>query len=154
MDIASLPFNEVWLVDFEFETPAGDRPRPVCLCARELRTGRRLRHWRDEFGSRPPYRIDDGALFVAYYASAELGCHRALGWPMPARILDLFAEFRVATNGLPTVAHRSLLGALAHHGLSGMGVGVKEGMRNLVLRGGPWDAGRAPRDPRLLRGRR
>ena len=139
MDAASLPFDEVWLVDFEFETPAGDRPRPVCLCARELRTGRRLRVWRDEFGDRPPYRIDDGALFVAYFASAELGCHRSLGWPMPARILDLFAEFRVATNGLPTMADRSLLGALAHHGLNGMGVGTKEGMRNLVLRGGAWD---------------
>ena len=39
-------------------------------------------------------------LFVAYYASAELGCFLALGWPMPARILDLFAEFRATTNGL------------------------------------------------------
>jgi DNA polymerase I len=111
---------------------------PLCLCARELKTDRRLRLWRDEFGDLPPYRTDDDALFVAYYASAELGCHRALGWPMPARILDLFAEFRATTNGLPTMAGNSLLGALAHHGLCGMGAGAKEGMRNLVLRGGPW----------------
>ena len=33
---------------------------------------------------------------------AELGCFLALGWPMPARILDLFAEFRATTNGLRT----------------------------------------------------
>jgi DNA polymerase-1 len=125
-------------VDFEFEAPAGERPVPLCLCARELKTDRRLRLWRDEFGDLPPYRTDDDALFVAYYASAELGCHRALGWPMPARILDLFAEFRATTNGLPTMAGNSLLGALAHHGLCGMGAGAKEGMRNLVLRGGPW----------------
>lgn len=94
---------------------------------------------RDELGARPPYPIDDQSLFVAYYASAELGCHGALGWPMPARILDLFTEFRAATNGLDTVAGDSLLGALAHHGLSGMGADDKESMRSLILRGGPWD---------------
>ena len=58
--------------------------------------------------SRPPYPIDTSALFVAYYAFAELGCHLALGWPMPPRILDLHAEFRAATNGLPTIAGSSL----------------------------------------------
>ena len=41
-------FREVWLVDFEFQAPAGERPRPVCMVARELRTGRLLRLWRDE----------------------------------------------------------------------------------------------------------
>jgi DNA polymerase-1 len=136
---AGLPFEEVWLVDFEFVAPPGERPDPVCLCALELKSGRQLRLWRHEFGDRPPYRTDAGSLFVAYYASAELGCHRALGWPMPERILDLFTEFRAATNGLPTVAGNSLLGALAHYGLSGMGAVEKGDMRNLILRGGPWD---------------
>ena len=27
----------------------------------------------------------DIRVFVAYYASAELGCYRVLGWPMPER---------------------------------------------------------------------
>jgi DNA polymerase family A len=136
---AGLPFEEVWLVDFEFVAPPGERPDPVCVCALELKSGRRLRLWRHEFGDRPPYRTDARALFVAYFASAELGCHRALGWPMPGRILDLFTEFRAAANGLPTVAGNSLLGALAHYGLSGMGAVEKDDMRNLILRGGPWD---------------
>ena len=135
---ADLPFEEVWLVDFEFVTLPGERPDPVCLCALELNSGRELRLWCHELGDRPPYRIDDRVLFVGYYASAELGCHRALGWPMPARILDLFIEFRAATNGLPTVAGNSLLGALAHYRLSSMGAIEKEDMRNLILRGGPW----------------
>jgi DNA polymerase-1 len=106
-----LPFREVWAVDFEFIAEAGERPVAVCLVARELRTGRLLRLWQQEFGDRPPYPIDDSALFVAYYASAELGCHRALGWPAPARILDLFAEFRAnglsmpAGNGLARLSH-------------------------------------------------
>ena len=31
---------------------------------------------------------------MAYYASAEMGCHLALGWKLPVNILDLFPEFR------------------------------------------------------------
>jgi DNA polymerase I len=53
-------------------------------------------------------------------------------------VLDLFAEFRIHTNGLPTVSGASLLGALAHHGLDGIGAIEKGEMRDLVLRGEPW----------------
>ena len=104
-------FREVWAVDFEFMAPPGERPTPVCLVARELKSGKTIRLWRDQFGPVAPYSIDADCLFIAYYASAELGCHLALGWPMPARILDLFTEFRCQTNGLPTVAGRGLIGA-------------------------------------------
>jgi DNA polymerase I len=83
-------FREIWVVDFEFQSEPGERPVPVCLVAWELRTGRKLRLWREDFGTSPPYSIDAKSLFIAYYASAELGCHLSLGWPMPARILDLF----------------------------------------------------------------
>ena len=77
-------------VDFEFTAPPGERPEPICLVAKLLREGRTIRLRRDQFGPSPPYPIDGDTLFVAYYASAELGCHRALDSPMPARILDLF----------------------------------------------------------------
>src|SRR5689334_15121036 len=135
-----LPFREIWAADFEFQAPDGERPRPVCLVARELRSGRLVRLWRNELEcmARPPYATDPGSLFVAYYASAELGCHLALGWPMPARILDLYVEFRAATNGRPTVAGSGLLGALAAHGLDALGSEEKADMRALVTRGGPW----------------
>ena len=93
---AALPFNEIWAVDFEFNAEPGNRPNPVCMVARELRSGRRLRIWADELGPQPPFSIGKDSLIVAYYASAELGCFLVLGWPMPANILDLFAEFRVA----------------------------------------------------------
>ena len=131
-------FREVWAVDFEFVAPPGERPTPVCLVARELKSGRTIRLWRDQFGPFPPYSVGPDCLFVAYYASAELGCHLALGWPMPARILDLYAEFRCQTNGLATVAGRGLLGALAAYGLDTIGAVEKEEMRNLIMRGGPW----------------
>ena len=57
----------------------------------------------------------------AYYASAEIGCHLALSWPVPERILDLFTEFRNHTNGIPTTNGAGLLGALANYGLDSIG---------------------------------
>jgi DNA polymerase I len=131
-------FREVWAVDFEFTAHPGERPAPLCLVARELKTGRTIRLWRDQFGPVPPYAIDPESLFVAYCASAELGCHVARGWPLPARVLDLFTEFRCQTNGLPTLAGRGLIGALAAYGLDTIGAVEKEEMRGLIMRGGPW----------------
>src|SRR5215475_10909879 len=137
-------FREIVVADFEFAVTPGNRPDPVCLVAHELRSGRRFRIWQDQFGPVPPYATGQDVLFVAYYASAELGCYRVLGWAMPDRILDLFIEFRDSTNGLPTPAGASLLGALTYFGLDGMGAADKKEMRELVLRGGPWsDAERA-----------
>ena len=95
-----LPFNEIWAADFEFVANSGERPIPVCMVARELRTGRQLRLWADQFGPRPPFNIGADALFVAYFASAEFSCFRVLNWPMPARILDIYVEYRNSTNTL------------------------------------------------------
>jgi hypothetical protein len=131
-------FREIVLADFEFAVVPGNRPEPVCLVAHELRSGRAIRLWQDQFGPAPPYVTGPDVLFVAYYASAELGCYHVLGWPMPERILDLFTEFRARTNGLETPAGRGLLGALAYFGLDGIGASEKTEMRDLVLRGGPW----------------
>ena len=131
-------FREEWAVDFEFVAAPGERPVPVCLVARELKSERTIRLWRDQFGPVPPYPTDADSLFIAYYASAELGCHLALGWQMPARVLDLFTEFRNQTNGLPTVAGRGLIGALTAHGLDSIGAVEKTEMRDLIIRGGPW----------------
>ena len=52
---------------------------------------------------------------------------------MPKHVLDLFTEFRQLTNGRPTTAGPSLLGALAHFGLDHMGVDEKEEMRELAI---------------------
>src|SRR3954452_14051110 len=92
-------FEELWAVDFEFSSKPGERPIPVCAVALELRSGTLIRQWEGEFTDKPPYRTDGKALFIAYTASAELACHIALGWPMPAAVLDLYFEFRNALNG-------------------------------------------------------
>lgn len=133
----NLPFREVWALDFEYVAKSGARPVPVCMVARELTSGRLIRLWQDGL-TEPPFPISDDILFVAYYASAEVGCFLELGWPVPTRIVDLFAEFRRATNGLTLPAGRSLLGALSHHGLTGITREQKHDDRELVMRGGPW----------------
>jgi DNA polymerase I len=148
MMFEALPFKYIVVADTEFEfgghaTPedagrSGERPRPVCIVAKELRTGQTWRLWRGEFGPPPPFPIGPDALFVAFYASAELGFFKALGWPMPARILDLYVEFRARTNGLATPAGSRLVGALAYFGLDTIGAEDKDAMITLILRGGPW----------------
>jgi DNA polymerase I len=132
-------FREVWLCDFEFRAADGEQPEPLCMVAREWRTGRTLRVWADELEPMflPPFPVGADSLFVAYYASAELGCFHALGWPMPARVLDLFCEFRNLTNGSETISGNGLLGALAYFGLSAIDAAEKHDMRELALRPGP-----------------
>jgi hypothetical protein len=131
-------FAELWCIDFEFQVDSGERPTPLCLVARELRSGRLVRQWLEADSSQPPYGIGRNSLVVAYYASAEMGCHLALGWEMPACLLDLYAEFRCMTSGLPTVCGNGLLGALAYFGLDGIASSEKSEMRELAMRGGPY----------------
>src|SRR5262245_44195222 len=130
--------KEMVAVDFEFIATPGDRPVPVCMVAHELRTGETWRLWHDQLGPAPPYPTGPNTLLVCYYASAEQGCYRALGWPTPPCILDLFTEFRNLTNGRQTPAGAGLIGALTYFGLDGIGAIEKETMREVILRGGPW----------------
>jgi hypothetical protein len=129
-------FKEVWFVDFEFQTQPGERPLPVCLVGLEFYSGRKIRLWWDQFGDRPPYPVDAESLFVAYLASAELGCHEVLGWTMPARVLDLCVEFRLISNGVQLSTNKSLLGALTNFGHVGIGVEEKKAMQLMIAERG------------------
>jgi hypothetical protein len=132
-------FLEVWSVDFEFRQRPGERPEPLCLVAREMHSGRLLRLWRDELRRRreAPFRTDAKALFVAYLASAEMGCFLELNWQLPEYVLDLYAEFRLMTSGLKTPCGHGLLGALAYFGLpGGVDPSTKEKMRDMTQRPG------------------
>jgi hypothetical protein len=137
-------FRKVWLVDFEFSALDGERQRVICMVARELRSRRTLRLWGDELRAMraPPFTTDGSSLVVAYYASAEVGCFLQLGWPLPERVLDLFAEFRNATNGLvlPAIGGKlnSLLCALSFYGIPAISFAEKKEMQQLAVRGEPW----------------
>lgn len=134
-----LPYRAIWALDFEFVANPGALPIPVCMVARDLITNRVIRLWQDDLGPEPPFDAGDDTLFVAYFASAEIGCFLALGWPVPTRILDLYTEFRNATNGTTLPGGRGLLGALSFHGITSITAAAKHEERNLVIAGGPWN---------------
>jgi DNA polymerase I-like protein with 3'-5' exonuclease and polymerase domains len=131
-------FQRVIVWDTEFQTePPGNRPVPVCVTARELRSGREWRLFRGEFGSKPPFPVDDETVFVGYYNSAELGFHKALSWPEPIHQVDLYIEFRNLTNGLWLPHGSGLVGAMSYFNLDYPA--DKGEMIQLINRGG-WSA--------------
>jgi hypothetical protein len=79
-------FTHVWFVDFEFGGADGNTPVPICVVASEWQTSQTIRWWLDtpHRPALPPYACDQHNLFVAYFASAEMGCHLALNWPLPS----------------------------------------------------------------------
>ena len=89
-------YREIWLVDFEYGSTPGNPPEIRCMVAREFFSGRTIRLWEDHLRvlPEPPFSIGPQSLFVAYFASAELGCFLALDWTFPQRILDLCVEFK------------------------------------------------------------
>ena len=134
----------IWLVDFEFHPKGGlegNLPEVVCMVARQWPDGPTLRLWGDELKQMPecPFPSGSGALFVSYFASAEMDCFLQLGWPLPNNLLDLFVEFRWLTNGLSPAHGNGLLGSLMHFGLPSLEAEQKTAMRNLVLSQGPWN---------------
>jgi DNA polymerase-1 len=145
-----LPFKHLVALDAEFDfgghksseeaSRCGERPRPVCLVARDLRTRRTWRIFRGEFGSEPPFPTGADALAVAFYSSAEWGVFKANNWRPPVHVLDLFCEFRCRTNGRSLPNGTSLLGALTYFGIDGIDVAEKRELIELILAGGPWSA--------------
>jgi DNA polymerase I len=149
-----LPFREIWCVDFEFYPGAGlanggregDKATPLCLVALEMRSGRIVRLWQDEFGPFPPYRLDADSLVVGYNISAEFGCHIALGWGQPARALDPYIEFRHYVNdgtvksGDREKGFYALDGALRYFCEDGIDTAHKTDMRDRIIQGPPYFA--------------
>src|SRR5262249_3644151 len=85
-----------------------------------------------------PFPTGPDTVFVAYYASAELGVFKACGWDQPIYVLDLFAEFRAYTNGRPTPNGAGLLGALTYFGIDGIVLEEKRELQLAIVSGGPW----------------
>lgn len=135
-------FAHISLVDFEFQSLNGNRPLPICMVVKDLRTGTHQRYWRDELRklSQAPFPVGHSDLTVAYFASAEFGCMLELGWPLPVNVLDLFAEHRVETNGLDPLTGNSFLSALAWRKLTRIEVAVKDAMRDKILTQFTWSA--------------
>ena len=132
-------FKTIWIVDFEFRSDPGDLPWPVCMVAKEIKSNKVIRLWRDELLAirRSPFEVGPDDLFVSFFASAEIGCLLELGWELPINILDLYVEHRAATNGVRPNGN-GLIGALICRGLGHIDPGHKETMRDLVMTRSEW----------------
>jgi hypothetical protein len=138
MTTVNLPYKAIWALDFEFIARDGEHPEVVCLVAHDLVSGGWVRLWRGGF-SEPPFSLADDSLFVGYSAAAEWSCFIALGWSMPARCIDLYAEFKRINNGaFEGKIFPSLLAAASSFGISTTDADHKGAMRDLILSGGPW----------------
>jgi hypothetical protein len=134
-------FEEIVFQDSEFVAKPGERPELVCLVASEQKSGKIFRLWlEDSYPPEPPFAHGPQVLTVAFYASAELGCYRAIRWPDPEYVLDPYVEFRAQTNGHALLHGRGLLGAMAFYGLDAMDGAQKDLLRERILKGGPYDA--------------
>src|SRR5690242_16712162 len=141
-------FTEIWSVDFEFQQPGdnSERPWPLCMVARELRSRRELRLWRDELLKLRTAPLDVGprSLMVAYAAAAEAACFLALGWPLPQNVLDLYAEHLLDVNGLGfSPKLNSLMAVMERHRLPSMSAMRKEAMRAKIIHQTAWSADEA-----------
>jgi hypothetical protein len=129
-------FSNYWVCDFEFQSNGGDIPQPFCYVAKNLQTEKIIKRWlrRNE---KPEYPIDTKHLFIAFFASAELGCHYALNFAIPPYILDLFTEFRCLTNG-QKIPGNSLINACDYFKVKSEDSSYKDTMRNRILEGPPF----------------
>lgn len=131
-------FNNCTAVDYEFQGGNGNPQTPICYVAKNLTTGAFTKHWIEGTEVKPIYPTDKNSLLVAFYASAELGCHKTLNFKIPLYILDLFTEFRCLTNGSRIPSGNSLLGACDYFGIKHSDVTYKKSMRDLILKGSPF----------------
>jgi len=130
-----LPFDELWAEDFEWIPRRGERPDVVCYGARELRSGRTLRLWRDQLGSTSPNRTDDRTLFLSFVFNAEGVSRLSLGWQLPTKVIDLSPLFRCVVNGRIVPQGKGLLGALAYYGIPSVEAIYKDKIRGLIKSG-------------------
>jgi len=136
-----LPYRAIYAVDTEFFGDEGNIKTPLCLVVRNLLSDTVDRYWQEDLHNmrKAPFDTGPEALFVAYYAPAELGVFKALGWPMPERIFDCYVEFVCETNGQILSNGKKLLGAMSYFNIQSIGAEAKAGMYELILSGGPWD---------------
>lgn len=130
-------FKKIWVGDFEFRPGPEGLPEPVCLVGKELLSGRLLSLSGDELKRilQSPLGSGPDNLFVCFSCTAELSCFRALGWPYPEHVLDLYDEFLNYRNSEPADgnADKSLCGAVRYFGCGEIDPEEKDGMRDLIL---------------------
>lgn len=95
-------FRRIIVLDFEYEIEDGGLPHVLCLVAYILDGNcqhiETVRRWRGEFGTSPPFDIDDDTLIVGYSLWAEMTCFMQLGWRFPKHVYDLHTAYLSVCN--------------------------------------------------------
>jgi DNA polymerase I len=133
-------YRSVWVIDTEFQQPDGEPNVPVCFCAEELHSGRRLEFFFDRHHENPfAY---ESSLFVCYNAAAEWKTFIALGWGLPPNVLDLYFEYLNRINGIWRGGQclrkvgTGLVDALAEFGEDALSHEEKQEEREYIIRWG------------------
>jgi hypothetical protein len=133
---ATSGFAHTVCADAEFIAKPGERPHVICL-AYKIDDGSTHALWENELGPSPPYPIGDDSAFVCF-TQAELTCHLAKGWPLPARVIDLNCELRWMSNGLKLPSGHGLLGFCRWLGLDIGDAVAKDAIRDRIMLGSPF----------------
>jgi hypothetical protein len=143
--LKSFGVRDIVSIDTEYVSRRGELVQPVCLVAKSVLHGGET--WRVFFGGSArqhscPLPLGQDILYLSFAAPAEWSCFLALGWELPATIIDLFAEESLLCNTLKNEKGKrltpSLLSTMAKYKLDAISHAEKEEMRDLILRGGPW----------------
>jgi hypothetical protein len=133
-------FKVIWHVDFEFRQDGDHCPVPVCMFAKEQRSGAEIFLNREQLLALrgAPFDVGPESLMIAYMSAAELSCFLSLQWSFPRNIVDPYVETITTINGhkdiWPGKGRPGLLAALELFGLPGSASAVeKTAMRDLIL---------------------
>jgi hypothetical protein len=95
-------FRRYIIFDFEYEIVDGGLPYVLCMVVyildENLQHVGTIRRWRGEFGSSPPFPIDDDTLVIGFSLWAEMTCFLVLGWHFPKYVYDLHTAYLAVSN--------------------------------------------------------
>lgn len=130
-------FRHIKVCDTEYIPVRGEMPVPVSLCWLDARAPEsRGACWLHEGGPvESPFDADD-TLLIAFNAPSELTFMAAMGWRLPAGVIDLMVEQRNITNGDPRHPRfPSLYKAMDAYRLPHASDDDKDANRDMILRG-------------------
>ena len=89
-------FASIWCIVVAVETRPGERLEPIAIAAMDLAAAAVVQVGMPKLRGirRPPYPTGPHTLILTVDAQLLAGCHLALGWRMPDRIIDLMVESR------------------------------------------------------------
>ena len=128
------------ILDFEYREVDSGKLEVLCVCARNLESGRSWKVWLGgDVSPQPIFPHDADTIFVAHSVTqAEARCLLELGWPVPEAWIDTYIEERILAGGRKPQERYGLLACCRRRGIPVMEDYQKKEMRALCMRVGPY----------------